>query len=261
MQRGLGEDTTERLAELRREIRRYQDRYGEIPGMVDLSKANSAMTTRQRRLELLRRDEERIRAQIDSMTSEVQRIEKWLEFCLEDVITRAKREFAEGWSPRPVLGYRIWGVGKEVLHGVKMPWEGRTLVAACLSKGGTEEIPHTDGRCGRLGCGVYAAKTVDPLYVEFDVHGIGDVALGLVALSGKVVEHDEGYRAAEATVVALGASMGHHLVLTSDPDQIEEIFGDPTVIRHASRVEDEDQRFLEMESFVTEEARRAERWI
>jgi hypothetical protein len=106
-----------------------------------------------------------------------------------------------------------------------------------------------------------AAKTVDPLYVEFDVRGIGDVALGLVALSGKVVEHDEGYRAAEATVVALGASMGDYLMLTSDPNQIDEIFDNPTVISQASRVEAEDQRFLEMESFVTDEARRAEQWI
>ena len=258
MQPVLGDDTPERLAELRREIRRYQDRYGELSGMVDLSRANSAMTGRRRRLDTLRKEEERIRAQIDSMASEVRRIEKWLEFCLEDVIARAKREHAEGWSPRPVLGYRIWGVGKEALHGVKMPWEGRTLVATCLSRGGTEEIPHTDRRCGRLGCGVYAAKTVDPLYAEFDVRGIGDVALGLVALSGKVVEHDEGYRAAEATVVAIGAAMGNHLMLTSDPNQIEEIFNDPTVIRLASRVEAEDQRFMEMDSFVTKETRRAE---
>jgi hypothetical protein len=261
MQPVLGEDTTEKLAELRHEIRRYQDRYGELSGMADLSKADSAMTTRQRRLDTLHKEEERIRAQINSMTSELRRIEKWLEFWLEDVITRVKREHAEGWSPRPVLGYRIWGVGKEALHGVKMPWEGRTLVATCLSQGGDEEIPHTDGRCGRLGCGVYAAKTVDPLYVEFDVRGIGDVALGLVALSGKVVDHDEGYRAAEATVVALGASMGDYLMLTSDPNQIDEIFDDPTVISHASRVEAEDQRFLEMETFVADEARRAEQWI
>jgi hypothetical protein len=261
MQPALGPDTTQRLAELRREMRRYQDRYGELAGMVDVSKANSAMAARQRRLDKLREEEERVRSQIDSMTSEVQRIEKWLEFCLEDAIGRAKRDHAEGWSPRPVYGYRVWGVSDEELHGVKMPWTSRKLVATCLSRGDVGEIPHSDGRCGRLGCGVYAAKTVDPLYKEFNVWGMNDVALGLVALTGKVVEHDNGYRAAEATVVALGAKLDGHQLLTTDPDEIDAVFADPTLIHRAPRVDSMEQSLAEMEVFVNEEARRAEQWI
>lgn len=261
MQPVLGPETSPRLAELRREIRRYQDRYGELAGMVDVSKANAAMASRQRRLDKLREEEERIRSQIDSMGSEVKRIEKWLEFCLEDTISRAKEDHAEGWSPRPVLGYRLWGVSDDELHGVKMPWSGRTLVATCLARGEVGEIPHSDGRCGRLGCGVYAAKTVDPLYKEFNAWEMRDVALGLVALTGKVIEHDKGYRAAEATVVALGATLGECLLLTADPDEIDAVFVDPKRIRRGSRVDGPRQALVEMEVFVTEKARRAERWI
>jgi hypothetical protein len=260
MQPILGTESTQRLAELRATLRRYQDRYGELVGVVDVAKASSAMAARRRRLDALAVEHERIQQQMESMASEVRRIERWVEFCLEDVIARAKQEHAEGWSPTPVLGFRLWAVGNDGLHGVKMAWPGRTITATCLSRAGTAEIPHTDGRCGRLGCGVYAAKTVDPLYREFDVSGIGDLALGLVALTGKVVEHDDGYRAAEATVVAIGASLGSHLLLTSDAERIEGVFADPTVIRREETVETEGQRLVEMETFVTEEARRATPW-
>ena len=253
-------ETTHRLAELRQTVRRYQERYGELGGMIDVAKANAAMTSRRRRLDKLEEEAARIQTDINSMSSEVQRIERWVEFCLEDVIAKAKEDHAEGWSPTPVLGYRLWGVGEEALHGVKMPWLDRTLVATCLSRGGAEEIPHTDGRCGRLGCGVYAAKSVDPLYTEFDVSAIGDVALGLVELSGKVVEHDEGYRAASATVIALAASLGEHLLLTSDTAAIDAAFADPTVIRCEQKIEIEGQRLAEMETFVMAQARRATPW-
>ncbi len=256
----LGTERTQRLAELRATVRRYEDRYGELEGMIDLAKANAAMVSRQRRYEQLAQEQERIRRQMESMTSEVRRIECWLEFCLEDVIARARDNHAEGWSPTPVLGYRLWAVGRDALHGVKMPWPGRSLAATCLSNGDGGELPHSDGRCGRLGCGIYAAKTVDPLYTEFDVSTIGDVALGLVALTGKVVEHDAGYRGAEATVVALGASLERHLLLTSEPRILDAVFEDPTVIKCEREVETEGQRLLEMETFVEREARRARPW-
>lgn len=256
----LGMERTSRLAELRATVRRYQDRYGDLAGMIDLSKASTAMANRQRRYEKLAEELDRLQTQMDSMTSELRRIERWLEFCLEDVIDRARRDHAEGWSPTPVLGYRLWAVGDDGLHGVKMVWPGRTLEATCLSRGGTTEIPHTDGRCGRLGCGVYVAKSVNPLYTEFDVSGIGNVALGLVALTGKVVEHDDGYRGAVATVVALGASRGRHLLLTADRTRIEEVFADPTSIGRERKVETEGERLLEMETFVEREARRARPW-
>ncbi|MEA2001908.1 MAG: hypothetical protein U9N84_08500, partial [Actinomycetota bacterium] len=221
MQPIANRDPGTRLRELRKTARQYRERYGRLTGSVDFDRAESAMAVRTSRLRRLQDEAARIKTEIDSMSSEVIRIEKWVEFCLEDMIARTKEEHAEGWSPQPVLGFRLWVVHDDALYGVKMPWPGRALVASCLSRGGSEEIPHTDGRCGRLGCGVYAAKSVDPLYTGFDVEGAGNVALGLVALTGKVVEHDSGYRAAVATVVALGAAMGDRLLLTNHPGQIE----------------------------------------
>ena len=260
MQTSSGPGASDRLGELRRTVRRYQQRYGELTGLVDVAKADSAATARQRRLDRLFEEEERIKAQIESLQAELCRIEKWLEFCLEDAINRARQQYREGWSPQPVLGYRLWGASREELHGVKVPWTSRTLVATCLSRGGDEEIPHSDGRCGRLGCGVYAAKSVEPLYEEFGVAEMGDVALGLVALQGKVVEHEAGYRGAEATVVALGATLEGHLLLTADPAEIDAVFAAPKLILRAALAESPSQSLVEMEVFVTGEARRAEQW-
>jgi hypothetical protein len=55
--------------------------------------------------------------------------------------------------------------------------------------------------------------------------------------------------------------MGGRLLLTNHPDQLEAVFGDPTLIREDRLVESSRQRFAEIESFVTTEARRSEKWI
>jgi hypothetical protein len=254
-------DRTKRLAELRRSLRKYRDRYGEVPDLIDVSKANSALSIRQRRLNRLREEEERITQQIQSMLSEMRRIERWLEFCLEDAIERTKREQAEAWSPCPIMGYRLWWIEEGRLCGVKLPWKTPTLTATCLRRGDLGEIPHSDGSCGRLGCGVYAAKTVDPLYRDFNVWDLDDFAIGLVALTGKVVEHDDGYRAAAATVVALGARLDGRMLLTNIPGMIEDVFADSSMIRMGNRIESRTQSLIEIEMYLTEEARRAEQWI
>jgi hypothetical protein len=134
------------------------------------------------------------------------------------------------------------------------------MTAICLTGGGDVEIPHSDGRCGRLGCGVYAAKSVGPLYRDFDVRSIKDMALGLVAMPGKVVEHDDGYRAAEATVIALAAALRGHMALTNDPAHIDGIFGHPDLILEEVVVADEDQRLREMETYINDQARRQGEW-
>ena len=76
-----------------------------------------------------------------------------------------------------------------------------------------------------------------------------------------MVEHEEGYRAAEATVVALGATLDGHVILTTDPDEIDSVFADPRVIHRGRRTDSQDQSLVEMEMFIAEEARREEEWI
>lgn len=249
-----------RYEELHRRARIYQQRYGDI-GTPESIKAGSALAARERRMRWLYEERTRIDSELASLQAELGRIERWVAFCLEDAIEQAQRRHGEAWSPYPVLGYRVWAIGPDGFHGVKIPWSGPSMTATCLRAAGGDEIPHTDGRCGRLGCGIYVAKEVAPLYEEFGVRGRGDVALGLVALTGKVVEHDRGYRGARADVVALGASLENHVFLTADRGRLEEVFASPSLLKHGRIEEDADRRLVEMEMFVTGAETKEKQWI
>lgn len=132
------------------------------------------------------------------------------------------------WSPTPVLGFRAWRVGREV-HGAVVPWAGPEYRASCLRlpEGPEKEgVPHTEGECGRPPCGIYAAKEARPLVDRPPVGGVR-IAYGLVALSGKVVEHTAGYRAAVARVLALAVCDGDLVVALRHPDEVAAFFRNP----------------------------------
>jgi hypothetical protein len=126
--------------------------------------------------------------------------------------TPARRRFRpppapppEFWSPRPVLAFRMWDV-RGRLQGAFQAWDRPVRVARCVS-GRTErddgEVPHTDGRCGQPPCGIYGFKEPGQLLASFGLpEGSRRRVYGLVALSGKVVEHERGYRGQRARVVA-----------------------------------------------------------
>ena len=132
-------------------------------------------------------------------------------------------------TPSPVLGYRMWAIRSGLLTGVVEPWLTPSLQARCAAGRGESGLPHSDGRCGRLGCGIYAGKDIGRLISR--PPGLGgpgrpsarsdpSLAIGLVQLSGKVIEHDLGYRAERATVVAVVANHGGRVLVTSEPDGI-----------------------------------------
>ena len=91
----------------------------------------------------------------------------------------------------PIIGHRVWRwdtAGLKSLNG--KPWSpGKPLAAKC-GAGNTHdahEVPQTDCTCG-----VYAAKNVEHLRkIGLDRRGV----IGEVNLWGKVVEHEQGFRA------------------------------------------------------------------
>jgi hypothetical protein len=118
------------------------------------------------------------------------------------------------WSPTAILGFRGWQITDRVLHGAKRAWPTPRYVAGCL-RGSQEilttDVPHTRGECGAPPCGIYATKEPGPIVDMFIDLG-APFALGLVELAGKVVEHEYGYRAAEATAVAMVVIVGGRVV-------------------------------------------------
>lgn len=92
------------------------------------------------------------------------------------------------WSPETPIGWRGWVWRNGVLNGVRVPWPERILEAECHL--GCDEVP------GWLcTCGIYATKERGNAWAA--------PVVGKVALSGRLVEHEEGYRAARAEILEL----------------------------------------------------------
>jgi len=142
----------------------------------------------------------------------------------------------ETWSPVPVLGYRYWAIKGNGAHGFRTRWPTLHMEAVCRQSPQDQDIPHTDGRCGRLGCGVYAVKSLDPLLAAISQESEGWYLVGLVGLEGKVVEHDLGYRASSAAVIAAAAVGDAELFLTTDQRELTALFAQPRTLLRSPTV-------------------------
>jgi hypothetical protein len=143
------------------------------------------------------------------------------------------------WSPDPVVGYRYWRIDVDGLRGVRgMRWVRPHLDAHCRW-GVPGPVPHAAGECGPPPCGIYATK--DPqdliggyssdaawaLLVGEGVRMLETGAYGAVALSGRVVEHERGYRGARADVRGVVVAGGRRMVVIDRPDALRTLFSDP----------------------------------
>lgn len=116
---------------------------------------------------------------------------------------------SETFSPFPILGWRIWYAHQPnikapiYLQGFRSTeWWQPFLTAECFQDswiGSRFQIPPHTVPGWECECGIYAAKNLED--VEDSYSGFNGV-FGIVAMSN-VIEHVMGYRAAEATVIAL----------------------------------------------------------
>ena len=107
------------------------------------------------------------------------------------------------WSTEPVIGWRMWGLRRTrggalvlepaVLAGMTSPWEARLRARAiCAVESSSHRAP--DPGCT---CGLYAFQRV-PFDLLAGVNTLergGPTVLGTVAMWGRVIEHEAGYRA------------------------------------------------------------------
>ncbi len=136
----------------------------------------------------------------------------------------------EFWTPGLVLGFRMWDL-RGSLWGAARAWDRPEHEARCLSRrtGNSDvDVPHTDGRCGYPPCGLYCFKEPEQLLAAFGLPtGPRLAVLGLVALSGKVVEHENGYRAQKARVLAAVAVGRGRLVRVDGDARLRSLFSRP----------------------------------
>ncbi len=121
------------------------------------------------------------------------------------------------WSPVPILGFRLWRLTPQGMRGVVQPWREPRLEAVCPRGPG---VPHEAPGCR---CGIYALKGPGELW-GLRLRAGPVLVYGLVALSGKVVEHEFGYRAGCAEAVAVAVLRSGALLCRSDPAFVARLF-------------------------------------
>lgn len=216
------------ITRLRKELAIYRERYGIEHGAIPTDRIDVAVSRRRTRMEYLAAQIDELQSEWTRLRGEIGGLERGLEAALGEELERIRRDHREAWSPSAVHGFRIWFAEEDGLRGARTVWAKPTMSASCARRPSDDiEVPHTDGRCGRLGCGVYATKRARPVIIEHVPPNATGWVAGLVALSGKVVEHDHGYRAAVAEVVAVAAVGPDEVITTADPARISALFGSP----------------------------------
>lgn len=211
------------------QIETYRLRYG---SQFRYRQSGLEVTVKRRGIALAeaRRQMAEAEAKVATLEAELARVETAFRLEVEDAVYRTQVAMSEMWSPQPVIGYRMWRIGPFGLHGVKTTWTTPTLEAVCEApfRSTQGEVPHSDGRCGRLGCGIYATTELAGLLDSELASRIPDgCVIGEVALTGKVVEHEHGYRAATATATAVVVFFDTMAYLTTDPTELAELFAQP----------------------------------
>jgi hypothetical protein len=223
--------TGSRVGELKSRLDVYRRVYGVLPQATRAIEETERRVARDRnQIRHLEEQAAELSEQIRIRKQEAEGRIKLLEAVLEDAARELGLLLEEHWSPTPILGFRAWEISNNQLVGIKTSWRTPSMSAICLTGGGREGIPHSDGRCGRLGCGIYAAKSIHQI-IDSDQLTPGDqYVLGLVAMEGKVVEHERGYRAERATIVAVAGGIHTKQIRSSDISTIEELCTDPQFV-------------------------------
>jgi hypothetical protein len=107
-------------------------------------------------------------------------------------VTAAREPAEEFWSPDEIEGWRVWAWTGKILKGsFEHHWPTASMEADCVV---CDEPPGWD-----CPCGIYAMKDLR----DVPSPRPGSAIIGKVALSGLVVEHEDGYRASHARITEL----------------------------------------------------------
>jgi hypothetical protein len=116
---------------------------------------------------------------------------------VSEFVLSAESRTGGGTLPEPVIGWRVWtlranrggtAIRMGPIAGRAKPWPVLEPARATCARRGRHEVPGF-----ACTCGLHATRTPHPLHRARD-----PAVVGTVALWGKVVEHEHGYRAAFA---------------------------------------------------------------
>ena len=225
---------SERSAQAWALLQTYRERYP-IDHLLDqVDSLERSILRRQERHHAIRRRLRDLERQLSATRSDLRTVVDEIAgsrnagaLLIEDILDRVRQENDERWSPSPIRGFRVWRIESGAIWGNQMTWPEPRLEGRCLRSVPGEDIPHSSGRCGPPACGIYAVKDLDTFPAGVARCEVRDVAVGVVGLAGKVVEHELGYRAQRASVVALALHHRDTRVVTNRAPEIEALFRAP----------------------------------
>lgn len=235
----------------------YRDRYPieHLLGEVDSLK-RSIERRRLKRGSIRRRVEELekmladARTELDAVMAEIQGSLSVGSLLIDEILDKVREDNAERWSPTPIRGFRVWRVQPEAVWGSQVAWHQPILTSKCLRSVPGEDVPHSVTRCGPPACGIYAVKSLEMFPPDVASCQFRDMAVGVVALTGKVIEHDLGYRAARAKAVAVAVHFEGKRLAIRRENELRALFRNPaeTVARLKAKSDsspEETRAFLE----------------
>lgn len=209
----------------------YRRRYGSSAGLPEVTSLAVGIKRRRAQIAAAEIEVARLLERIERLGEEVGRMEAASELEVSRAILSIQQRHGEVWSPTPVVGFRAWAVCPDGLQGARAMWTSPTFEATCSTPFGPKtdlEVPHTDGRCGSPPCGIYATHEIEALLASGLTDNLPDFAVGTVDLSGKVVEHEHGYRAKTATISSILAFCHDKAYFTAEPAAITDLIAAPT---------------------------------
>jgi hypothetical protein len=255
------------IHKLNREWERLRLKHGIADSPPELDRLLLKSRRKRARLRDLRTRLATIQTEVDALEAEVAGTDKTLRYFLSDVISKVEVDHGHAWSPAPMLGFRVWTLRDNAFHGYRVRWQHRSMTARCELTNDHEDVPHTDGQCADPPCGVYAAKDVERIIGAHASLDVERMAVGLVAMTGKVVEHEHGWRAEEVTVLALALVRGGRILTADDPDEIELLFQGVGLSAGWNREEgtaplpDRDRITEAIATYMQEQERKKTAWI
>jgi hypothetical protein len=194
------QQTVERVNQLRLRYDTLKRRLRRADGVDEIERLDVSIQRRRSRIRHLNSEIDRLMEERDRLEGEVLGCFHGAEALLVDLIDRLETLDGPSWSPDPIPGFSILEAVGGVLHDGDHAWTTPVLRPSCPSVG--PNAPHERAACAALACGVLAWKSIDKLP---EIGGAGLRAVAEVAMSGRVIEHTDGYRAEVGEIVSVVA--------------------------------------------------------
>lgn len=258
---------TEQASKQWEKLEIYRQRYSLDEELGPVRDLQNALDRRRSRESSLERRQREIEKQLNEVTNELDAVRSEIDgtlvagsLLIEDILDRVRNERGERWSPVAVRAFRVWRIEDDQIKGNQVRWAEPWLESHCLRQIPGEDLPHSEGRCGPPACGIYAVKSLDWYPIEVSNVSMNNSVVGVVALSGKVVEHTAGYRAERARVIAVSVRSRGRRLMTGDFPTIETLFEDPqlTMARFGTT---RDIDTGEIREFLESAQRKEAQWI